>query len=100
MAQVVSGTPSFTGESMPVKKSKVVSGLTATARSFALLSFCHVADVATVPLSDRGGDLRRVLTIQIQDSLRRSVLGRKLRRGVSNSLGRRGTGDDGYSILS
>ena len=31
-AQVVSGAPSLTGESMPVKKSKVVSGLTAMAR--------------------------------------------------------------------
>jgi len=28
----VSGTPSFTGESMPVEKSKVVSGLTAMVR--------------------------------------------------------------------
>lgn len=31
-AQVVSGTPSLTSESMPVEKSKVVSGLTAMAR--------------------------------------------------------------------
>jgi hypothetical protein len=29
---VVRGTPSLTGESMPVEKSKVVSGLTAMAR--------------------------------------------------------------------
>jgi hypothetical protein len=31
-AQVVSGTPSLTSESMPVEKSKVLSGLTAMAR--------------------------------------------------------------------
>jgi hypothetical protein len=38
---VVSGTPSLTGESTPVKKSKVVSGLTAMARRACISKAAH-----------------------------------------------------------
>ena len=52
-----------------------------------------------MPLSDRGCDLRRVLTFQIQNSHGSAVLGKKLRRGESNSLCGRRTRNDGYSIF-
>jgi hypothetical protein len=67
--------------------------------AFALIFFGHVAHVTTMPLSNRGCDLRRGLTFQIQNSHGSSVLGKKLRCGQSNSLWGRRTRDDGYSIL-
>ena len=68
-------------------------------RRFALIFFGYITDVTLMPLSDRGCDLRRVLPIQIQNSYGRAVLRKKLRRGQSNSLFGRRTGNDGDSIF-
>src|ERR1700683_4677703 len=80
-----------------VHRTKIFDDL--SSHPFALLFFGHVADVATVSLSDRDCDLRRVLKFQIHATPPSPALDKKLRGGNSDSLGGRRTRDDGYSIF-